>query len=187
NASFEPKNDPNKTEYFDDEANQMAKIQQAMAIIQFKLEAEIIQRRPEFEMDHRLLLDKIDYENHTIELNGKIYDLEDGDFPTIDPENPYQLTPEEEAAMERLAHAFTHSERLQEHIRFLVNKGSMYLIYNDNLLFHGCVPLNEDGSLMSAKFDGAEYAGKELLDKFDEAIRQGFIHRKKKDNEENLD
>lgn len=187
NASFEPKNDPNKTEYFDDEANQMAKIQQAMAIIQFKLEAEIIQRRPEFEMDHRLLLDKIDYENHTIELNGKIYDLEDGDFPTIDPENPYQLTPEEEAVMERLAHAFTHSERLQEHIRFLVNKGSMYLIYNDNLLFHGCVPLNEDGSLMSAKFDGAEYAGKELLDKFDEAIRQGFIHRKRKDNEENLD
>jgi len=187
NASFEPKNDPNKTEYFDDEANQMAKIQQAMAIIQFKLEAEIIQRRPEFEMDHRLLLDKIDYENHTIELNGKIYDLEDGDFPTIDPENPYQLTPEEEAVMERLAHAFTHSERLQEHIRFLVNKGSMYLIYNDNLLFHGCVPLNEDGSLMSAKFDGAEYAGKELLDKFDEAIRQGFIHRKRKGNEENLD
>lgn len=187
NASFEPKNDPNKTEYFDDEANQMAKIQQAMAIIQFKLEAEIIQRRPEFEMDHRLLLDKIDYENHTIELNGKIYDLEDGDFPTIDPENPYQLTPEEEAVMERLAHAFTHSERLQEHIHFLVNKGSMYLIYNDNLLFHGCVPLNEDGSLMSAKFDGAEYAGKELLDKFDEAIRQGFIHRKRKGNEENLD
>ena len=113
--------------------------------------------------------------------------MEDGDFPTIDPENPYQLTPEEEAVMERLAHAFTHSERLQEHIRFLVNKGSMYLIYNDNLLFHGCVPLNEDGSLMSAKFDGAEYAGKELLDKFDEAIRQGFIHRKRKDNEENLD
>ena len=187
NSSFEPKNDPNKTEYYDDEANQMAKIQQAMAIIQFKLEAEIIQRRPEFEMDHRLLLDKIDYENHTIKLNGKNYKLEDADFPTIDPENPYQLTPEEEAVMERLVHSFTHSEKLQEHIRFLVNKGSMYLIYNDNLLFHGCVPLNEDGSFMTAKFDGGEYSGKELLDKFDEAIRQGFINRKSNNNKENLD
>ncbi|PJH64273.1 fructose-bisphosphatase class III, partial [Salmonella enterica] len=90
NSTYEPKNDPNKTEYYADEDNQMAKIQLAMAIIQFKLEADIIKRHPEFEMEHRLLFDKIDYENHTIELEGESYDLEGAHFPTIDPDNPYE-------------------------------------------------------------------------------------------------
>lgn len=187
NSKFISKNDPSKTEYYDDEANQMSKIQQAIAIIQFKLEAEIIQRHPEFEMDHRLLFDKIDYENHTIELNGQLYSLHDVDFPTVDPDNPYKLTDEEEAVMDRLVYSFMNSDRLKEHVRFLINKGSMYSIYNDNLLFHGCVPLNEDGSLMSAKLDGKEYSGKSLLDKFDNAVRQGFFNRRKQDNEANLD
>jgi len=187
NSTYEPKNDPNKTEYYADEDNQMAKIQLAMAIIQFKLEADIIKRHPEFEMEHRLLFDKIDYENHTIELEGESYDLEGAHFPTIDPDNPYELTAEEEEVINRLTYSFTHSDRLEEHIRFLVNKGSMYLVYNDNLLFHGCVPLKQDGSFMSTTFAGKEYAGKELFDKFEQAVRQGFIKREAENNEENLD
>lgn len=187
NSKFVPKNDPNKTEYYDDEANQMSKIQQAIAIIQFKLEAEIIQKHPEFEMDHRLLFDKIDYDQHTIQLNGKTYKLQDVDFPTIDPDDPYKLTPDEKAVIERLVYSFTHSDRLKEHIRFLVNKGGMYAIYNDNLLFHGCLPLNKDGSLMTATLEGKKYSGRKLLDKFDEAVRQGFLNRGKKGNEKNLD
>jgi len=187
NSAYEPKNDPNKTEYFADEDNQMAKIQLAMAIIQFKLEADIIQRNPEFKMEHRLLFDKIDYDKQTIELNGEIYDLEAPNFPTIDPKNPYQLTEEEEAVIERLVYSFTHSDRLEDHIRFLVNKGSMYSVYNDNLLFHGCVPLNDDGLFMSTTFDGKKYRGKSLFDKFEAAVRQGFINRGEKENVVNLD
>lgn len=188
NPRFKPKKDPNKNiEFYQDEDNQMARIQQAMAVIQFKLEAEIIKRNPEFEMDHRLLLDKIDYENLTIEIEGQTYDLNGFDFPTIDPEDPYKLSAEEEAVIERLVFSFRQSERLKEHVRFLVNKGSMYLVYNENLLFHGCVPLNEDGDLISATFDGKNYSGKSLLDIFDDAIRQGFINRKNADNEKNLD
>lgn len=188
NVGFKPKDDPGKTmEYYDDEPNQMAKIQLALAIIQFKLEAEIIKRNPEYKMDHRLLLDKIDYDKSTIEIDGIIYDLVDFDWTTIDPEDPYKLTEEEEAVIDRLVYSFTQSDRLKQHVRFLINKGSMYYIYNDNLLFHGCVPLNEDGSLMSAEFGEKKYSGRRLFDKFDEAVRQGFIHRKDEDNQENLD
>lgn len=187
NPNFIPKNDPDKTNYYDDENNQMAKIQKAMAVIQFKLEAEIIKRRPDFEMEHRLLLDKIDYENHTIQLNGKTYPLIKDDFPTIDPADPYKLTEEEKAVVDRLKYSFTHSDKLKQHIRFLVNKGSMYLVYNDNLLFHGCVPLTDDGKLMTATFKGKAYAGKKMFDMFDDAVRKGFLNRREKDNTENLD
>lgn len=187
NSKYRPKNDPNKTEYYDDEANQMAKIQQAIAIIQFKVEAEIIKNRPDFEMEHRLLFDKIDYDKETIEIDGQTYQLHDFDASTIDPENPYQLTAEEEAVMDRLVYSFTHSDRLKEHVRFLVNNGSMYKVYNDNLLFHGCMPLKEDGSLMSVTLKNQTYAGQGMLDKFDEAVRQGFLNRRNKDNQDNLE
>ncbi len=188
NAAFKPKQDPSKElAFYEDEDEQLARIQQAMAVIQFKVEADIIKRNPDFKMEHRLLLDKIDYENMTIQLDGETYELTDFEFPTIDPKDPYALTPEEEDVMNRLVHSFKQSERLKEHVRFLVNKGSMYLIYNENLLFHGCVPMHEDGSLMTAHFDGKEYSGKALLDVFDEAVRQGFIHRKNPDNAKYLD
>lgn len=186
NAQYKPKMDPDKTEY-SEESNQLAKMQEAMAIIQFKLEAEIIQRRPDFEMNQRLLLDKIDYENETIELNGTIYPLKDFDYPTIDPKDPYKLTEEEEAVIDRLVYSFTHSDRLKEHVRYLINKGSMYLVYNNNLLFHGCVPLEKDGSLMTTTIAGQRLQGKALFDLFDEAVRKGFIHRKSPDNTQNLD
>ena len=185
--NIDQKNDPNKTEYYDDEANQMAKIQQAIAIIQFKVEAEIIKNRSDFEMEHRLLFDKIDYDKETIEIDGQTYQLHDFDASTIDPKNPYQLTEEEEAVMDRLVYSFTHSDRLKEHVRFLVNNGSMYKVYNDNLLFHGCMPLKEDGSLMSVTLKNQTYAGQGMLDKFDEAVRQGFLNRRNKDNQDNLE
>lgn len=186
NSNYKPKMDPNKAEY-SDESSQLAKIQEAMSVIQFKLEAEIIMRRSDFEMEHRLLLDKIDYEKQTIKMNGKIYPLNHFNFPTIDPDNPYQLTPEEEAVVERLVYSFMNSDRLKEHVKFLVNKGSMYLIYNENLLFHGCVPLKNDGSLMSATIGRKTYQGKTLFDMFDQAVRKGYINRKRSDNTDNLD
>lgn len=186
-SCFEPFMDPDKTDHYKDEARQLAKMQQAIAIIQFKLEADIIKRNPEFQMEHRLLLDKIDYEKGTIKLNGKEYALDNTDFPTIDPKDPYRLSQEEQAVVDRLVYAFTHSDKLKQHISFLINNGSMYLVYNDNLLYHGCVPLNKDGSFMSMQVDGKKYSGKKLFNKFDEAIRKGFINRKRKDNTVFLD
>ena len=159
-----------------------------MAVIQFKLEGAIIKRHPEFHMDHRLLLDKIDYKNRTIVLQGKTYSLKDASFPTIDPEDPYRLTEEEEAVVVRLVQSFRNSERLQEHISFMIDKGMIYLPYNDNLLFHGCLPVHEDGSLMALEVEGKLLAGKELFDAFDYAVRQGFnLHRKNRPNEHYLD
>lgn len=187
NSMYKPKMSPDKTDHYEEESRQLAKIQKAMAIIQFKLEADIIHRRPDFEMDNRLMLDKIDYDNHSIELNGQIYPLIEDEFPTIDPKDPFKLTPEEEAVIDRLVHSFKSSDRLNEHVRFLINKGSMYLVYNDNLLYHGCVPLTEEGELLETTIAGKTYSGKALFDMFDQAVRRGFIQRKIEDNEEYLD
>ncbi len=123
----------------------------AISIIQFKLEGEVIKRRPEFEMNHRLLLEKINYEDGTINLKGRTYKLKDVNFPTIDPKEPYKLTKSEEVVVEKLVSSFKGSEKLQKHVSFLFSKGSIYLKANSNLLFHGCIPLNADGSFMSMK------------------------------------
>ena len=168
----------------DDEASTterslIAKMHKAISIIQFKLEAEIIKRRPEFEMDHRLLLDKVNYEEGTIELKGKTYKLKDNNFPTIDPKNPYKLTPREEMVIEKLATSFENSDKLQKHVEFLFSKGSIYLKTNGNLLVHGCVPLTEDGDFMSMKIDNKLYKGKELMDKMESYIRKGYFLDKK--------
>ena len=162
-------------EYTENELLLLARMQKAMAIIQFKLEAQIIQRRPHFQMQDRLLLDKIDYENGTICLNGQIFPMRDSLFPTIDPDNPYQLTPEEEYTVQKLQEAFHISEKLQQHVRFLFSKGSMYLVYNGNLLFHGCIALEEDGSFMSTKVNGREFKGKAFMDRLDRLARQGYF------------
>ena len=156
-----------KTEASTTEKSLIAKMHKAISIIQFKFEAEVIKRRPEFEMDHRLLLDKINYEEGTINLKGKLYKLKDNNFPTIDPKNPYKLTREEEMVIEKLASSFKNSEKLQKHVLFLFSKGSIYLKTNGNLLVHGCVPLNEDGDFMSMKIKDREYRGKELMDKME--------------------
>ena len=139
----------------------------AISVIQFKLEGEIIKRRPEFEMNHRLLLEKINYEDGTINLKGKTYKLKDNNLPTVDPKNPYKLTKSEEIVVEKLVSSFKGSEKLQKHVSFLFSKGSIYLKANSNLLFHGCIPLNADGSFMSMKLQNKEYKGKELMDNMD--------------------
>lgn len=165
-------------EFTENELQLMAKMQKAIAVIQFKLEAQIIQRRPHYGMDDRLLLDKIDYENGTIHLNGVDYPLRDTFFPTIDPENPYELTPDEENTVQRLQQSFVISDKLQQHVRFLFAKGSMYLVYNGNLLFHGCIALREDGSFTGFKVGGQEFKGRSFIDRLDRLARQGYFSKK---------
>jgi fructose-1,6-bisphosphatase-3 len=150
------------------------KMHKAITIIQMKLEGQIIMRRPEFEMENRLLLDKIDYENKTINIDGKVYPMKDTDFPTVDPKDPYRLTKEEEEVMERLRQAFTRCDKLQKDIRFLFSKGSMYKVYNSNLLYHGCVPMDEDGNFLKVNLFGREYSGKALYDVLDSYARKGY-------------
>ena len=155
-----------------------ARMHKAITMILFKLEGQKIQRHPEYNMDDRLLLDKIDYEAKSICINGITYPLEDTDFPTVDPKNPYELTAEEESVIDQLTASFERSEKLQEHVRFLYSKGSLYKIYNGNLLFHGCIPLDENGELMSFHLDDKERKGKEFLDFVDTSARQAFYHKR---------
>lgn len=150
------------------------KIHKAIAIIQFKLEGQVIKKHPEFEMDDRLLLDKINYEKKTIMAYGKEYPIVDTDFPTVDPENPYNLTPDEEQVMTRIQQAFLKCEKLQQHVRFLYSNGGLYKIHNSNLLYHGCVPLDEEGNFKSVNVDGKKYSGKGLYDILDNYARKGY-------------
>ena len=160
----------------DSEEMQMnLRIHKAISVLQFKIEGQIIQRRPEFHLEERAMLHRINYEKGTITLEGKEYPLSDTNFPTIDPEDPYRLTPEEEEIMNRLEHAFANCEKLQQHMRFLLTKGGLYKVYNDNLLYHGCVPLNEDGSLKDVEIYGKTYRGRELYDVLDSYVRKGFV------------
>lgn len=185
--SFESTKDPTKKEHYKSEIEQLSIIQQAIAIIQFKLEWGVIKRNPNFRMEHRLLLDKIDHEKGTILLDGKEYELTNNNFPTIDPKDPFKLTEDEVAVMDKLVESFKNSERLQAHLRYLVTHGSMYLIYNDNLLFHGAIPLKEDGSFIEVDYEGKKYSGRELLDLFDDAIRKSYYKRNNEDNQKHLD
>lgn len=161
------------------EKSLMAKMHKAISIIQFKLEGEVIKRRPEFEMEHRLLLNMINYEEGTITLKGKTYKLKDTYLPTIDKKDPYKLSIEEKNVIEKLVSSFRGSEKLQKHVSFLFSKGSIYLKANLNLLIHGCVPLNEDGSFMSMNIMGKEYKGKILMDKMESLAREGFFFKDK--------
>lgn len=146
----------------------------AISVIQFKVEGQIIKKNPGFKMEDRNLLHHIDYANGTIEINGKTYELLDKHFPTIDPRRPYTLTAAEEDIMERLTKAFENCEKLQAHMRFLLNKGGLYKVYNNNLLYHGCVPLNEDGSLKAIRIYGHTYKGKSLYEVLESYVRKGF-------------
>ena len=171
---FQPK--PSRIEeYTENELRLMAQMHKAITIIQLKLEAQIIKRRPHYLMEDRLLLDEIDYEQGTVCLDGQLYPLLDSHFPTIAPARPYELTEQEQSVVERLKLSFTHSERLQQHIRFLYARGSMYLVYNGNLLYHGCIAMNEDGSFMAFKVDGQEFTAKAFMDRVDRLARQGYF------------
>ncbi len=151
-----------------------AKMHKAISVIQFKLEGQLIKRHPDWDMNDRLLLDKMDPEKGTIMIDGKEYPLNDSLFPTFDKEHPYDLTYEESDVVRRLKNSFLRSERLQRHIRFLYTKGSLYKVYNGNLLYHGCVPLNEDGSFQEVKLFGKKYSGKALYDILEHYARKGY-------------
>ncbi|EMQ2588080.1 fructose-1,6-bisphosphatase [Listeria monocytogenes] len=171
---FQPKNEDN-TDYSNAEITQIARMHKAISIIQFKLEGEIINRRKEFNMEHRLLLQFIDYKKGTIQLKGKTYQLLDTHFPTIDPENPYTLTDGEKDLIEKITASFKNCRRLQKHVQFLYSKGSMFLTYNGNLLYHGCIPLHDDGTFMEMKLRGEKYAGRALLEQFEILTREAYV------------
>ena len=163
------------------------RIHKAISIIQFKVEGQIIERQKSFHLENRALLHRIDYEKGTILLDGREYRLLDTNFPTIDPKDPYALTDEEEEIMERLEKAFINCEKLQRHMRFLLAKGSLYKVHNDNLLYHGCVPLDEDGRLKETEIYGRTYRGRELYDTLDTYVRKGFFALDDKEREDGRD
>ena len=163
------------------------KMHKAIAIIQFKLEGQLMKKHPEFQMDHRLLLDKMDLEKGTVEVEGKTYPLKDTCFPTIDMKNPYELSPEEADVVDRLVTAFINCEKLQKHIRFLFTKGSLYKVYNGNLLYHGCVPFNEDGTFKKVRIYDGEYSGKALYDVLEHYARKGYYSIDKTEKQKGLD
>ena len=151
-----------------------ARMHKAITIILFKLEGQKILRNPGFGMEDRLLLDKIDYENKCITIHGVKYDLADTDFPTVDREHPYELSPEEDELINQLTASFEHSEKLQRHVRFLYSKGGLYKVYNGNLLLHGCVPLTEDGEILTFNIGGKRLGGRAFMDYAESVARQGY-------------
>ena len=155
-----------------------ARMYKAITIILFKLEGQKLLRRPEFGMADRLLLDKIDYQQKTITINGKTYPLLDCDFPTVDPADPYALTEEESHVINQLTDSFGHSEKLQKHVRFLYSKGGLYKICNGNLLFHGCIPMTQDGKLLSFTIGGKERSGREFLDYAEKTARKACYDKR---------
>lgn len=160
--------------YDEEDPNKAAK--KAISIILFKLEGQIIRRNPEYQMEDRLLLDKVDYENACIELDGKSYPLKEKHFPTVDRDDPYKLSQAEREIMDELEKLFLESEQLQRHVEFLYSHGSMYQVFNGNLLFHGCVPLDEDGALKAIHLEGRIYQGRSYMDYADMAARRAFFN-----------
>ncbi len=150
-------------------------MQRTISIILFKLEGQLIKRNPDFQMDSRLLLDKIDYTSKHIKINNISYPIKSPSFPTINPQNPYELSLEETEVLSDIKSAFLDSVRLRKHIDFLYQKGSVYKAYNNNLLYHGCIPLNDDGSFMRIHLNNKYYSGKNYLDFVDKTIRQAYL------------
>lgn len=150
-------------------------MQRTISIILFKLEGQLIKRNPDFQMDSRLLLDKIDYTSKHIKINNISYPIKSPSFPTINPQNPYELSLEEAEVLSDIKSAFLDSVRLRKHIDFLYQKGSVYKAYNNNLLYHGCIPLNDDGSFMRIHLNNKYYSGKNYLDFVDKTIRQAYL------------
>lgn len=152
-------------------------VHKAITIIQLKLEDQLIRKNPQFQMNHRLILDKIDWEKGTIVIDGKEWKLNSTDMPTIDHKNPNKLNEDEEAVMARLTYSFTHCEKLQTHVRFLFNKGSLYKVYNGNLLYHGCMPLDSEGNFLEANIYGKVCRGKALYDELESWARRAYFAR----------
>ena len=154
----------------------IAQMHKAISIIQFKVEGIFAERNPQFEMEDKELLKNINYHKGTVTIGGKEYQLNDTHFPTVNPDNPLELTKEEVTLLNKLKHSFMNSEKLQRHLKFLLNKGSMYLKCNSNLLYHGCIPLNSEGELVEVNIDGINYKGKSYFDKIETIIRESFFN-----------
>lgn len=165
-----------------------AKMHKAIAVIQFKLEGKLVRRHKEFQMEDRALLHRINPEKGTITLpDGKEYPLRDNNFPTIDWKHPYELTAGEKEVMDKLSSAFRNCEKLQNHIRLLLDKGGLYTVYNGNLLFHGSIPLNEDGTFREVQIYGKSYKGKELYDVLETYVRRAFYSVGKEEQKKGRD
>ena len=153
----------------------LSKIQKAIAVIQFKLEGQLIKKHPEYKMEDRLFLDKIDFDKGTVKIGNEEFKLNDINFPTIDKENPYKLTDEEAEIIERLRNSFMHSEKLNTHVNFLYSKGHIYQNFNDNVLFHGCIPMDENGEFDDVELMGKTLRGKELLDHIENIAHKAYF------------
>ena len=151
------------------------KMHKAIAIIRFKLDGQLIQKYPEFGMEKQLRLHHIDFENGTVMIEGRKYKMEDMHLPTVDPAKPYELTEDEMEVMMRLRSSFRHCEKLQKHARFLLKHGGLYKIYNDNLLYHGCVPMDTRGRFVKVNVFGKSYSGKALYDVLESYVRKAFF------------
>ena len=183
NPAFKPKKRPDKKAGLSKlEEAQITKIHQAIAMIQFKLEMPIIKRRPSFEMEDRLVLEKINYDTNEITIYGKTYPLKDTCFSTVDPKDPAKLLPEEEDVVNKLLLSFQQSEKLKRHMAFLMQKGKLYLPYNGNLLIHGCIPVNDNGEMESFEIEGVKHKGRDLLDVFERHVRLAFSDKEKTDD-----
>ncbi|MFA5037559.1 MAG: fructose-1,6-bisphosphatase [Candidatus Izemoplasmatales bacterium] len=162
----------------EDDRQFVAKIHKCIAIIQFKLEQTVIKRNPDFHLDDRLLLDKIDILNKTITIDNTTYPLLDSSFPTIDfDHDPYRLTKEEKVIMDHLVQLFLYNDMLQEHILFMFQKGEMFKKYNNNLLFHAAIPFTEEGDFRGQVIDGTIYSGKALFEVLEQKIRHAYQNR----------
>lgn len=176
-TAFMPKTiEANKYDPVDDQL--VAKMNKAISIVQFKVEGQRIKAHPEYDLDNRLLLDKIDYEKGTITLPIGEYKLKDNNFPTIDPEDPYRLTEDEEAMMDAIEPSFTKNDKLQAHVRFMFTHGALYTTVNGNLLYHGSIPMNKDGSFKECTINGRTLSGKAYMDYLDEQVRLAYFNPK---------
>ncbi len=159
----------------------VARMQKAVAVMQFKLEGQLIERNPQWDLDHRRLMHRIDLEQGTITIDGEVYELRDSNFPTVDPADPYALSAEEQICLDRMKSSFLNSQKLHEQMNFMVGHGSMYLMRGDCLIFHGCVPVDTEGQLLDLEIDGKLYAGRALYEEIEVVVRRALEKRKQRD------
>ena len=169
-----PHTDAARGPYTEGMLHRCAVMHKAISIIMFKLECAVIDRNPDFQMEGRDYLRRIDFARGTVDIAGRQYPLRDTSFPTVDPADPAALNPDEQLVLDKLVASFRQSEKLQQHVRFLYAKGSVYHIENGNLLYHGAVPMTEKGAFAAERFEGRLYAGRALMDYCDERARQGY-------------
>ncbi|MBZ2405785.1 fructose-1,6-bisphosphatase [Liquorilactobacillus hordei] len=179
NEVFRPKTLENEEFVMPDEKLQITQIHQAVAVIQFKLEGQLKKRRPEFKLDEMVLLNQINWEKKEIKIDGLNYKLENTCFGTVNHEAPFELTEEESEVVRSLLNSFMNATKLRKHLDFLVSKGSMYKVYNGNLLFHGCIPVAKDGTFQAFEYEGESYSGRRLLDFCEQKLKKAYrkVHK----------